>query len=174
MTADEFIGWSMRQPEGKRYELVGGEVFAMAPQRSGHALIATRITTRLSIAVEAAAQGCFVYGDGMAIEIDATTIFEPDAMVRCGAPLPHDALKVADPLIVVEVVSPSSRSRDAGAKLAGYFRLTSLRHYLIVVGDIKTIIHHHRNDAGTIQTRVVHDGTLRLDPPGIELSDLFA
>ena len=37
MTADEFIAWVMRQPEGQRYELVAGEVVGMAPERAGHA-----------------------------------------------------------------------------------------------------------------------------------------
>ncbi len=44
MTADEFIDWAMAQPEGQRYELVAGEVVAMAPERSAHAL--TKLTAR--------------------------------------------------------------------------------------------------------------------------------
>ena len=36
MTADEFIPWAMAQPEGCRYELVAGEVVAMAPERASH------------------------------------------------------------------------------------------------------------------------------------------
>ncbi len=84
MTADEFIAWAMEQPETEHYELVDGVVHAMAPQRSGHSLVSTRISTRLSNAIEAAGLPCFVYGDGMAVEIDATSVFEPDAMVRCG------------------------------------------------------------------------------------------
>ena len=37
MNADEFIAWAMNQPKGQRYELVGGEVVAMAPERSTRA-----------------------------------------------------------------------------------------------------------------------------------------
>jgi Uma2 family endonuclease len=173
MTADEFLDWAMRQPEGHRYELVAGEVVAVAAQRSGHSLISARIATRLSMAVEAKGLQCFVYGDGMAVEIDSSTIFEPDVMLRCGERLPDDALKVTDPLVVVEVKSPSSGARDAGVKLAGYFQLPSLRHYLIVATDIRTMIHHYRDDAGTILTRIVADGAIAFDPPGIEVRDLF-
>jgi Uma2 family endonuclease len=173
MTADEFIDWAMCQPEGHRYELVAGEVVAMAAQRSGHSLMSARIVTRLSIAVEAKGLPCFVYGDGMAVEVDSATVYEPDVMVRCGAPLSDDTLKVADPLIIVEVKSPSSGARDAGVKLAGYFQRPSLRHYLIVATDIRTVIHHYRDDSGTLLTRIVRDGAIVLDPPGIELRDLF-
>ncbi len=60
------------------------------------------------------------------------------------------------------------------AKLSGYFRLPSLRHYLIVAGHLRTIIHHARDESGTILTRIVHDGPITLDPPGIVLADMFA
>jgi Uma2 family endonuclease len=173
MTADEFIAWAMERPEGQRYELVAGEVFAMAPQRSGHALAAFQVARRLANAVETAGLPCTVYADGMSVEVDATTVYEPDAMVRCGAALPYGATKVTDPLVVVEVLSPSTRAVDTGLKLGDYFRIPSLRHYLILRVETRTITHHQRDEAGAILTRLVRDGRLTLDPPGIELSDLF-
>ncbi len=125
MTSDEFIAWAMSRPEGERYELAAGEVVAMAPERSAHALTKGRLFRRLAEAIEAAGLPCTAYPDGMAVEVDAATVYEPDASVRCGPPLPDDAVKMIDPVIVVEVLSPSSRARDAGAKLADYFRIDS-------------------------------------------------
>jgi len=171
MTSDEFIAWAMQQPEGQRYELVAGDVIAIAPERSAHALVKFHIARRLAEAIEAAGLPCQVYPDGMAVEIDDATTYEPDALVRCGAPIPADALKLNDPVIVVEVLSPSSRARDAGAKLADYFRLASVRHYLIVRTEDRVIIHHRRGDDGGIVNRIVRAGAIRLDPPGIVLSD---
>jgi Uma2 family endonuclease len=171
MTSDEFIAWAMQQ-DG-RYELVAGEVVAMAPERSAHALTKFRIARRLADAIETAGLPCQVYPDGMAVEIDDDITYEPDASVRCGAPLPADALKLHDPVIVVEVLSPSSRARDAGAKLADYFRLPSVRHYLVVRTEDRTIIHHARGDDGAIATRIVRDSPIMLDPPGIMLTDCF-
>jgi Uma2 family endonuclease len=82
---------------------------------------------------------------------------------------------VSDPLIVVEVVSPSSRGIDAGVKLAGYFSMPSVRHYLIVDTDRQTVIHHHRGEQDLIGVRILRDGRLTLDPPGldIEIHDIF-
>jgi Uma2 family endonuclease len=174
MTSDEFISWAMSRPGGERYELAAGEVIAMAPERSVHALTKLRIARRLAEAVEAAALPCTVYPDGMAVEIDPATVYEPDALVRCGAPVPEDAVKIADPIIVVEVLSPSTRARDAGAKLEDYFRLPSIRHYLIVKTENQSIIHHERQPDGSIVTRIIRDGPISLDPPGIELGDVFA
>src|SRR5512143_3853927 len=109
----------------------------------------------------------------MAVEIDDGTVYEPDALIRRGERLDDDTVKITDPLIVVEVLSPSSQARDAGAKLADYARLPSLRHYLIV--DIKTraVIHHRIGEAAGIRTRILREGALDLDPPGIRI-DLVA
>jgi Putative restriction endonuclease len=73
-------------------------------------------------------------------------------------------------MIVVEVLSPSSHARDTGAKLADYFRLGSVRHNLIVRTEDRTISHHERNAAGTITTRIIREASIRLSPPGIEVS----
>jgi Uma2 family endonuclease len=106
----------------------------------------------------------------MAAEIDQQTTYEPDGLVLCGTPLPPDAIKLNDPLIV-EVLSPASLARDSGAKLADYFRLPSVRHYLIDRTEDRVVVHHARGDDGAIATRIRHDGPLLLDPPGISRSD---
>ena len=174
MTADEFLAWAAQQPEGSRHELVAGEVVAMAPERAIHGRLKGQAYKALDQAVRAAALPCEAFPDGMAVRVDANTVYEPDVLVRCGPLLDDNAIEVADPLIVVEVISPSSHKRDAGGKLEGYFRLPSVRHYLIVMTETKSIIHHCRDDAGTIMTRIIRDGTIRLDPPGIELTKLFS
>ena len=71
------------------------------------------------------------------------------------------------------MLSSTSRSRDAGVKLADDFRIPALRHYLIVATDTRAIIHHARDEAGTILTRIVRDGPVSLDPPGLVLDRLF-
>jgi putative aminopeptidase FrvX len=43
-----------------------------------------------------------------------------------------------------------------------------------VATDIRTVIHHLRDEAGTILTHIVRDGRLRLEPPGIALEGIFA
>jgi Uma2 family endonuclease len=139
MTSDEFIAWAMEQPEGCRYELVAGEVVGMAAGRSALALAKFHIARCLAETVERDGLACQVYPDGMAVEIDASTTYEPDALVRCGAPPPPDAVKLTDPIVVVEVLSPSTRARDAGAKLVDYCHLPSVHHYLIVRTEDRAI-----------------------------------
>ena len=173
MTAEDFLTWAMEQPEGQHYELDGGRAVAMAPERAAHARAKLRFVRRFADAIEAAPLRCEVFGDGMTVRVDADTVFEPDMLVRCGLPLDDDALVIGDPLIVVEVVSPSSGRRDSGSKLEAYFRLTSVRHYLIVKTDNRAIIHHRRDDSGEITTRIIRDGIVELEPPGLVVRGLF-
>lgn len=106
----------------------------------------------------------------MTVRIDNHTAHEPDALVYCGSRLPDSSVEVPEPVIVVEVLSPSSRHIDAAAKLAGYFSLPSVRHYLIVDPDKPIVLHHARENGGAIVTRILTGGALRLDPPGLELT----
>jgi Uma2 family endonuclease len=176
VTSREFIEWAMGRPEGERYELVAGEVVAMSPERASRNRVKGNAYGAFRRAIEAAGLPCQVFTDGMAVEIDDDTTYEPDAMVRCGEPVPDDAVVVRDPLIVVEVVSPSSGGVDSGAKLADYFRLPSVRNYLIVRARQRTVVHHRRDEAGRIATTIVGSGTLDLTPPGIavEVAEFFA
>ena len=79
--------------------------------------------------------------------------------------LGDDELLVPEPMVVVEVLSPTTKAHDAGAKLADYFRLPSVRHYLLLRTDRPTVIHHRRGDDAAIATRIITAGRLGLDPP---------
>lgn len=174
MDADTFVAWAMEQGEG-RFELAAGEVVAMAPERAAHNRVKGRVFQALQRAISESALACEAFTDGMVVRVDDSTVYEPDATLRCGQPLADDATEVSDPLIVVEVLSPSTRARDAGAKLADYFRLPSVHHYVLVRTDSRQAIHHIRDDRSAIKTLIVNEGVLRFDPPGVEvpLESLF-
>jgi Uma2 family endonuclease len=168
MTVDQFLAWA--ESEEGRYELYNGQVYAMAPERSAHALMKFAVQAALADGIRKAGLPCIMYPDGMTVRITEKTAHEPDALVYCGSPLPRDALEVPSPVIVVEVLSPSTRRIDATKKLAGYFSLPSVHHYLIADPDGPPLIHHQRQGDGTILTRLVSEGALRLDPPGFEIA----
>jgi Uma2 family endonuclease len=168
INVDEYLDWAVGKPG--RHELFRGEIVAMAPETARHAETKGAIYAALRDAVRRRGVPCYVFPDGMTVRIDETTAYEPDAQVYCGEKLPGSALLVPSPLIVVEVVSPSSGRIDASMKLAGYFKLPSVAHYLIVDPAQSSIIHHARQDDGTILTRIVTQGLIKLDPPGLEIS----
>lgn len=166
----EFLRWVAEQPEPTRYELVDGEPVAMAPERIAHARVKHRVVRALEDGLAAGDRSCEALPDGVGLIIDEHTLYEPDAMVVCGQQLDPDGLAVTDATIVVEVLSPSTRARDAGAKLEDYFRLASLRHYLLVKTETRAVIHHAKAEDASIVTRVLRQGALDLDPPGLSLS----
>jgi Uma2 family endonuclease len=168
MTVEQFIDWAMAQPGG-RYELHGGQVIPMTPERTGHLKAKHKVMVALERAIEQAGLRCFALPDGATVRVDDRTAFEPDALVYCGDELPDDTVVIPEPAVVAEVVSPSSEARDAGLKLAGYFRVPSLRHYLIVDPKDSLVIHHRRADDGSIATSVIEEGEFALDPPGLTL-----
>ena len=167
MTVDEFLAWAESQPG--RYELFNGVVYAMAPERAVHAETKFAVTKALEAGLGKAGLACWALPDGMTVRVDQDTAYEPDALVYCGDQLPEDAVEVPTPVIVVEVLSPITRHVDAAAKLAGYFSLPSLWHYLIIDPDKRIVIHHRRGRDDDIITRIVREQTLRLEPPGLEL-----
>ena len=144
-------------------------VVAMAPERAGHNLRKALVWQVLHQAVRAAGLPCDVYTDGMTVE-GGDSDYEPDAVVHCGGRLPDDAVTVPDPLIIVEVLSPSTSAIDRAWKLQEYFRLPSLRHYLIVWADNQQIAHHRRADDGMIETHTILGGDITLEPRGITIS----
>jgi Uma2 family endonuclease len=129
-----------------------------------------RVWREVDRAIAAAGLPCEALPDGLTVPIDASTSYEPDVLVRCGEPLDPEAVKVIDPVIVVEVVSRRSRGLDSTSKLVDYFALPSLVHYLVIDPTRRVIVHHGRDDALGIGTSVHHEGSLRLDPPGIEVA----
>lgn len=170
MSREEFRRWAEAQPRG-RFERVAGEVIAMAPERAAHNRVKQRVWRALDAAVRAAGLRCEAFGDGMTVEIGEDYDYEPDALVNRGDRLPADVVAAPNPVVVVEVLSPSSRSTDTGAKLADYFRVPSIRHYLVLQAGLRQVIHHRRGAGGAdIETRVLVDGSVRLDPPGFEVA----
>jgi Uma2 family endonuclease len=168
LNREDFRRWAETQPRG-RYERVAGEVVPMTPERVGHIQVKTRVWQALDRAVRAAGLACEAVGDGLTVEVDADTDYEPGALVNCGPPLDPDSLVASNPVVVVEVLSPSTQALDAGDKLADYFRVPSIRHVLLLRTRRREVIHHARLGGDRIETRILGEGALVLDPPGLSV-----
>lgn len=183
MTADEFLVWAEAQPkEAGRFELWDGEVIVkrgptgqQQAERSRHWEAKFSIAAALKAAVKKSALPCYAVPEGAGLKLSSSRVVEPDAMVYCGQRVLPDDLYVANPIIVVEVLSPSTASFDHGLKLQEYFKLDSVHHYLIIDPNGPLVIHHSRGTGDALLTRIVSSPYLRLDPPGldVDLSELF-
>lgn len=168
LSVDEFLVWAERQPE--RWELFDGIPIAMSPERVVHGDVKYKVARALDSAIAQAKVPCRFVLDSAAVRIDARSLYQPDALVYCGEPVSADALEIPNPVVVFEVLSPGNAATDLRDKLQGYFRVPSIHHYLIVDPDKRLVIHHARGEADLVATRIVSDGPLKLDPPGIELA----
>ncbi len=112
---------------------------------------------------------CEVLADGIAVRVDEDADREPDAVVARGARTAPDAVAVSDP-VVAEVLSPGTRVLDAGLKPTDYFRVASVRHYLILHAGRHTVSHHRRGEDGGTETRLASEGGIVLDPPGVTVT----
>jgi Uma2 family endonuclease len=168
MTVNEFLRWAKQQPE--RWELLDGIPMAMAPERVIHGDTKYRAARAFDDAIAKAQVPCRFVLDSAVVRIDARNSYQPDLLIYCGEPLPGDALEVPNPVVVVEVLSPGNAMTDLRDKLQGYFRVESIQHYLIVDPDKRLVIHHARGQDDVVSTRILSEGIIGLDPPGLMLS----
>jgi Uma2 family endonuclease len=165
-TLEEFRAWHQRQPEV--WEFIDGTPKLMTPGSKAHVLIKTNVGSALREGLRGT--GCSVLIDGAIVEVHGSSLI-PDVVVTCVA-LDFSTPRVDEPVLVVEILSPSNEADDIGRKLALYLEIPGLRHYLVVHQDRRQIVHHERqgDHGGTFLTNVAPSDPLRLDPPGIELS----
>jgi Uma2 family endonuclease len=120
MTVDEFLGWD--DGTETRYELVDGVPVAMAPGMSFHGTVQVNAGAQIDRRLEGR-QPCRAVVEA-GIHIDATSFYVADVAVTCASVENTQAL--ATPLLVVEVLSPSTRAHVISRKLPDYKLLPSV------------------------------------------------
>ena len=138
MTAAEFVAWEELQTI--KHEFVNGEVFemgrpgetqAMAGAGEAHVTLTGNAYVALRQHLKGTPCRCFFVDMRLRVEA-ADAYFYPDLMVTCSQADARTALVKAEPLLLVEVLSPSTAAYDRGDKFAAYRRLPSLREYLLI------------------------------------------
>jgi Uma2 family endonuclease len=168
-TVAEFEAWHARQPQ--RWEFVDGRPRLMAPASMTHTIVKGNAFRALDRAL--AERGCTVLIDGAQILTDEISAI-PDVVVTC-APVDLSTPAVAEPTIIVEVMSPSSEADDTLRKWFSYRKITSLKHYLVIAQDRRIVQIHSR--AGDLwRERFVSEGAIELDDPPLrmEVAALYA
>lgn len=136
-----------------RHEYLGGEIYAMAGGSPDHAALAAAIIALLSTRLPT---GCRVFTSDLRVRIVETGLSTyPDAAIVCGPTerAPDDPLAVVNPILLVEVTSPSTEEYDRGEKLRHYKLIPSLREVLFISHSASQLVLHHREaDSWTART----------------------
>ena len=171
MTLDEFERWEGGEPDGK-YELVDGIVVikrdSMSPESLRHNRYKASAFDALRGGLRASGLPCEAFIDGPMVKTGMASARQPDAIVQCSE-WDDDSIYLDEPIITVEIISPSGRLRDTSQKLGEYFELPSVLHYLIVDPNAERLIWHRRTDEGAIITQIAKNGTITLDVSGFTI-----
>ena len=165
MDLDDFEEFVLDKPEDQKWELINGRVVrSMVGARLDHARIIQNVNFALRSHIRARELACETFTESAWLKqrFQKLAAF-PDVMVRCG-PIEPDASSVDDPLILIEVVSPTSGGRDRGEKVPAYMRLASAQHICLIDRDRVRIDVFDRRDGAWLPRAPIEslDGTLEL------------
>ena len=134
-------------------EYLNGEILAMSGASNAHNLITLDIGTELNIQLRA--RECLVYTNDMRVRTSPMgSYFYPDVVVVCSKPQFEDNVfdTLLNPILVIEVLSPSTEVYDKGEKFRHYQELTSLREYVLVSQDRVRVEHYRLTKTQWVQT----------------------
>jgi Uma2 family endonuclease len=162
---------------GMKHEYDGGEIFAMAGGSRRHNALALRVGS----AVDATRRpGCVAFQSDQRVRILATgrTTY-PDVSMVCGPiegdPADPQGATITNPVLIVEVLSPTTEQEDRGNKWQHYQRIPSLQEYVLVSQTAPRIERYRRLPSGDWEYHEATEGTLQLAcGAAIDLVRLYA
>lgn len=167
MSAAEFLVWDAGQTV--KHEFVHHEVFAMAGAGEAHVTTTLNVAMALRKHLKGSPSRTFVTDMKLRVEA-ADAYFYPDVMVTCSSTDVADPLVKREPLLLVEVLSPSTAAYDRGEKFAAYRQLPSLREYLVIDTDSRRCDLHRLGAEGLWVLHPFEPGqALKLASVGLEL-----
>ena len=170
-TLEEYF--ALEQASDRRYEYWDGEIVCMSGGSLAHTQISRNITVALSNKL--AGGTCEPLTADMAVKTPTLGTYRyPDASVVCGE-IQTEKINGMDmlvnPVVIVEVLSPTTEGRDRNEKRVAYQAIPSLREYLIVSQDIPHVTHYVKDgQAWRRSDYPAQAGTIELPSVGIVLT----
>lgn len=140
-----------------KYEYIDGEVYQMAGASDKHSIITGNLFGNLWNHLRDSR--CQPFAENMKLRADSEVFYYPDVMVVCNE-VPESEYYRKEPVLIIEVISPSTRQTDRREKLRVYQQIPSVQEYIIVEQDkIHIEIHRRQPDARWI-TYFYNEGDL--------------
>lgn len=171
--------FALEDASDARFEYWDGDIICMSGGSRAHHIISSNILASLVMALRGGR--CKLFTGDVPIWTPTLPPYRyPDASVVCGEPefkgiKGHDAL--VNPVVVVEVMSPSTATLDEGPKFVAYQAVTTLRDYLLVSQDEPRVTHYTRLEENSWERRDLTglDASLELESVGcsLKLRDIY-
>jgi Uma2 family endonuclease len=168
-TVEEYLAFEKTSPI--RHEYVDGHIYAMTGASKNHA----RITKNIAYGVETHLRdsACEPYTTEVKVKARATRYYYPDVVVTCEAAAedPEDPYLIVQPILIVEVLSPTTKRTDKVEKMNAYQQIPGLLEYVIVAQDqMRVEIYRHRKAGDVWQGEVFTEPTEQITCESIGLS----
>ena len=141
LTPEEYLAWERKADT--KHEYLRGEIIALSGASYQHTLITMNISGELYVQLKGTP--CTVHTNDMRVRTSPeTSYFYPDVVVVCDKPHFEDSTfeTLLNPIVLVEVLSPSTQVYDRGEKFRHYQQLTSLQEYILVAQDEVGVEHY--------------------------------
>lgn len=157
---------AMEEVADFKSEYYAGEIFAMTGGTADHSTVAVNLAAELRQAL--AARPCRVFNSDMRLHIKKSGLYTyPDVMVVCSKLkfLERRADTLVNPLLIIEVLSESTRDYDRGAKFEFYKGIDTLQEYVLVESESPRVECYHRGvgNQWIIETYAGLDALARLE-----------
>lgn len=175
-TPEQYL--EMERKAEHKSEYWNGEIVAMAGGSKQHSLISVNISGELRARLKD--KPCRTYSSDLRVRVAQTRYFYPDVSVVCGEPefAGEEADMLINPMVLVEVLSPSTEDKDRGIKFIFYRQIPTLTDYVMVSQDEPRVEHYARQEDGRWLLTDLRgpDAVLRLPSIGCELplSEVYA
>lgn len=134
ITPEEYLAFE--RGSDTRHEYYAGVIVAMAGGTARHNRIAG--STYVSMYNQLRGRNCNIYPSDMRVKAISTNIYSyPDVTVTCGDEQFEDSREdsLLNPVVIIEVLSPSTEKFDRGKKFQSYRTIPSLREYILIAQD---------------------------------------
>jgi Uma2 family endonuclease len=167
MTLAEFLEWD--DGTDQRYELVSGRVVAMAPVSPNDSIIASKIVGALENSLK---PPCYVGIEAGVVRPDRSdTFYEADIVVSC-SPFQKGMATIPEPIVIVEVLSPSTIEHDRGRKAYDYSQIGSVKEIVLVSSEQRHVVVWRRRGTKWEVEHLIGDAALELE--AVSVTILFA
>lgn len=166
-TLDDYF--SMQRGTDLKLEYFNGDIFAMSGGTFGHNRISRNVLNFVSAALDGSS--CEALGSDMRVSTPSGLYTYPDVSVICGQEFSNTAETISNAVVIVEVLSDSTRNYDRGDKFELYCSIPTLRHYLLIEQSFVHVEHRRLEKDGSWFHEIVSspDQIVHLSEVGVDL-----